>query len=415
MMKNNKSLLDHTLIGSEIEKSIKIYKWDYILSQLPAGSFLVGGYLRDFIINKIKRNTAINVDINIDLDIIVPKNAYEVGQNIAEKYKGKLLILDKDREIVRVILKGLTLDIAPQISNSLYVDIYSRDFTINSISFSLDKNLIFDPLNGIKDIEKSLIRTYQKKNLVDDPLRILRCFRFVSELDFHIDKNLIEFIRIYKNKLSLVSVERIQYELRRIIRGKYALKSILLINQMHLFEWMQSYESSFYLFLKDINLQHFYLDEIEKYTPIFYLIETLNDFSIQNLKFSKSLIAKTFVLRKWKDKLIQKPINELDEMERFELHKDLESILPAFIIYLPEKDQLDWLNRWRNREDKLFHPTNLLDGDTIKKYIKINDGPLLGQLLSFLSMELAYRRIKNLDEAIYKAEQWFQQNAPKYD
>jgi len=66
-------------------------------------------------------------------------------------------------------------------------------------------------------------------------------------------------------------------------------------------------------------------------------------------------------------------------------------------------------------KDNLFHPTNFLDGNTIKKHININDGPLLGELLYFLSQELAFNRIKNLDEAIYKAKQWFQQNAPKYD
>ena len=145
------------------------------------------------------------------------------------------------------------------------------------------------------------------------------------------------------------------------------------------------------------------------------MIETLNQFSIEKLKFSKSETTEAFFLRKWKDILFQKSISEFNETERFVLHKELENILPAFIIYLPEKDQLDWLNRWRDKEDKLFHPTNLLNGDMIKKHININDGPMLGKLLDFLSKELAFNRLTNLDDAIYKAKQWFQQNAPKYD
>tara|TARA_Y100001968_G_scaffold171583_1_gene156979 strand:- start:12583 stop:13830 length:1248 start_codon:yes stop_codon:yes gene_type:complete len=407
--KNSNLLLDHSLIGSEIEKSIKNYNCDYIFNELPEGSFLVGGYIRDLIIGKNKRRS------DIDIDIIIPQNAYKVGKNIAQKYNGKLIILDKDRQIIRIIIQGLTIDIASQISESFIEDIFSRDFTINSITFSLDSKLIFDPLNGIGDINKSLLRTYQTSNLIDDPLRILRCFRFVSEFDFNIDKDLFSFIKLNKNKLASVSVERLQYEFRKIIRGKNALKSILLINETNLFSWLQSQPVSSQNYLHNLNLKHFYIDEIYKFMPIFFLIETLNEVSIRNLKFSKSETTEASALRKWKNKMIQGSINEFDDCERFQLHKELEEILPAFILYLPEKDQLDWLKRWRDNEDKLFHPTNLLNGDTIKKHININDGPLLGQLLDFISMELAYERLQSLDDAIYKAKQWFQQNAPKYD
>ncbi len=97
------------------------------------------------------------------------------------------------------------------------------------------------------------------------------------------------------------------------------------------------------------------------------------------------------------------------------MHKELENILPALIFYLPEIDQLDWLSRWRDKKDKLFHPTNLVSGDILKKHLEIKDGPLLGQLLIFLSKELAFDRLDDLDDAIYKAKHWFQQNAPKYD
>ena len=71
------------------------------------------------------------------------------------------------------------------------------------------------------------MRTNSKQNLIDDPLRILRCFRFVSELNFNIDEKLIDFIKKYRNQLRLVANERINYEIQRIIRGKNASLSIL--------------------------------------------------------------------------------------------------------------------------------------------------------------------------------------------
>ena len=48
-------------------------------------------------------------------------------------------------------------------------------------------------------------------------------------------------------------------------------------------------------------------------------------------------------------------------------HRELEMFLPSFIFYLPQNLRLDWLNRWRDNDDKLFHPANLLNGDVIKK------------------------------------------------
>ena len=51
----------------------------------------------------------------------------------------------------------------------------------------------------------------------------------------------------------------------------------------------------------------------------------------------------------------------------------------------------------------------------IKKKLNIEDGPIVGELLQYLSKELAYKRLDNFDEAIYKAKQWIQQNAPKCD
>ena len=95
--------------------------------------------------------------------------------------------------MVRIILNHIYIDITNQVSPSIEEDLCSRDFSFNSIAYLFDKKCLFDPLNGLKDLELSLLRTHSEINLVNDPLRILRCFRFVSELKFNIDLNLINF------------------------------------------------------------------------------------------------------------------------------------------------------------------------------------------------------------------------------
>ena len=112
-----------------------------------------------------------------------------------------------------------------------------------------------------------------------------------------------------------------------------------------------------------------------------------------------------------------KNIAHLNELDRFKLHQELEMFFPSFIFYLPKNLRFDWLKRWRDLEDKLFHPSNLINGDEIKKNFKIEDGPILGELLQYLSKELAYKRLNNFDEAIYKASNGLnkmRQNVIKY-
>ena len=398
---------DHTLIINELERSIKIYNWDFILSFLPAGSFLVGGYIRDIILGRMS--------VEVDVDIVVPSNAIDIGQRISDKFKGKFIVLDKEREVVRIILNHISIDIAKQISPTIEGDLKSRDFSINAIAFLFDKNCLLDPLNGIKDIELSLLRTYSTKNLLDDPLRMLRCFRFVSELNFNIDEQLIYFIKKNREKITLVAKERINYEIQRIVKGINAVESILLVKKFNIFGFETLYKDSFFIDLEGINYEQLSQSEKDEFLPLFFIVQILDEFSLEKFKFSKADILKAKLLRKWHLILRKRNISQLNELERFDLHQELEGILPSFIFYLPQNLRSDWLNRWRDKDDKLFHPTNLVNGDLIKKHLKIENGPLMGKLLYYLSKELAFNRLQNLDEAIYKAKRWIEQNAPKCD
>jgi len=212
-MKKN-ILTDHTLIIDELKKSIRFHNWNSILAFLPEGSFLVGGYIRDIILGRVTEE--------VDIDIVVPFNAIQIGKKISENIESKFIILEQKIEVVRIILYDIYIDIANQVSSTIEGDLRSRDFSINSIAFLFDKKCLFDPLNGLKDLEICLLRTHSENNLLDDPLRILRCFRFVSELNFRIDLKLVDFIKKNKGKLHLVAKERINYEIQRIIRGKNA-------------------------------------------------------------------------------------------------------------------------------------------------------------------------------------------------
>ena len=152
---------NHTLIIDELEASIKFHNLDLILGFLPKGSYLVGGFIRDIILGRETEK--------VDIDIVVPLNAIEIGKKIADNIGSKFIILDEKREVVRIILNHIFIDISNQVSSTIEGDLSSRDFSINSIAFLFDKNCLFDPLNGIEDLEICLLRTHSENNLLDDP------------------------------------------------------------------------------------------------------------------------------------------------------------------------------------------------------------------------------------------------------
>ena len=109
-------LIDHTLIIHELEKSIKFHNWNSILAFLPEGSYLVGGYIRDII---LRRETE-----QVDVDIVVPLNAIEIGKKIADNIGSKFIILDEKREVVRIILNIM---ICGTSINPFAVDAYAHN------------------------------------------------------------------------------------------------------------------------------------------------------------------------------------------------------------------------------------------------------------------------------------------------
>ena len=264
---------DHTLIIGELERSIKFNNLHSIFSFLPKGSYLVGGFIRNIILGRVTEE--------LDIDIVVPLNAIEIGKKISDNIESKFIILDKKREVVRIILHDIYIDIANQVSSTIEGDLSSRDFSINSIAFLFDNKCLFDPLNGLKDIEFSLLRTYSETNLLIDPLRILRCLRFVSELNFKIDLNLITFIKKNKEKLYLVAKERINYEIQKIVNVENALKSLILLKKFNIFGPDSLYKDSFFLDLKKINFAQLNQHEKKKFLPLFFIAQILDEVSLR--------------------------------------------------------------------------------------------------------------------------------------
>ena len=100
-------------------------------------------------------------------------------------------------------------------------DLFRRDFTINAMALRLPDRVFVDPFNGLQDLLDGTIRTPGKPedSFTDDPLRIMRAARFASQLEFHIEENTFTAMKSMADRIEIVSAERIQVELSKLLLG----------------------------------------------------------------------------------------------------------------------------------------------------------------------------------------------------
>ena len=388
-----------TLLSNDLFGDLNPRDWPISISDLPPGSALVGGSVRDALLNKLSQKP--------DLDFVIPTNAINFSENLSKKINGTFIKLDEKRDIARLVINGWTLDFARQVGENLQDDLLRRDFRINAIALRLTgKPEIFDPTGGINDLKSKKIVAISEKNLLDDPLRILRGFRFMCELDFELEKKTKTFLKNNVDKLSNVAPERMKMEILKIVNSKWnssVWKTYLELQLLN--EWNDNNFPYIELERKDISTKN----------PLFgsflsKLIFLLSDEGLSRLTFSKNQIKRCKNLRFWVHKINK--LDDLSEDERFQLHIDLEEDLPSFILFLKERDSSSWLKRWKDPSDPLFHPSPPLNGHLLQKVFQLPPGPFLGELIRHLSKEKAYGRFFTDEEALEVARKWTLENSP---
>ncbi len=395
---------DKTFLANKLWERLNPDKWPLNCHELPHGSALVGGAVRDGLLDRLGERQ--------DLDFLVPKQAVKLAKHLARKLDGRCVVLDLDRDIARLIIGDWTIDLASQIGQSLEEDLFRRDFRINSIALTIEPNpKICDPTGGIADLRKRSVVAVKEKNLIDDPLRLLRGLRFMAELQFSLDTPTKNFIQEHSSLLQRVAHERIQSELLKIVNFKLADQVIIYLKTFNLLgPWKNKEEvlrrkAPTFDDAKILNST-----ELSFALPIARLTHLLSDFGLQQLKFSRRDRKSCNLLRKWLERKEGNDFQHLKEFDRLQLHIDLELGLPALILELPNAQQKAWLNRWRDKNDPLFHPSSPLDGNTLKEMLDVPEGPALGELLRHLCHERAFGRIDTEEQAIYAARCWLKQN-----
>ncbi len=192
--------------------------------------YVVGGFVRDFYLNRIDKEGV------ADIDIMTIGSGLKLANEVAKKLRAKPVNEFKQFGTAHFSYKNMSVEFVgarkesyrresrkPIVEDgSLEDDQQRRDFTINALSWSLNKGeygLLLDPYGGIQDLHKGIIRTPIDPIVTfnDDPLRMLRAIRFAGQLNFHIEETTFKGIVECADRITIISQERITDELNKML------------------------------------------------------------------------------------------------------------------------------------------------------------------------------------------------------
>ncbi len=216
------------------KKLAKFDFWDEFqqtAKELETEVYLVGGYIRDILLGREEERD--------EMDFMVTGDGTEYAKRLAKKLNVKNVNVFKTFGTAHFRYNGMNFEFVgarresytrnsrnPEVlPGSFEEDIRRRDFTINAIALSLcERNFgeIIDIFNGIEDIKRKIIRTPLDpiETFSDDPLRIMRAIRFATVLEFDIEERTLEGIKETRERLEIITQERITEEFLKIMSAK---------------------------------------------------------------------------------------------------------------------------------------------------------------------------------------------------
>lgn len=238
------------IIEENIEEALELPVFGYIqraADALKLDTYVIGGFVRDVFLNRLRGN---------DIDIVTVGSGIDLAKKVVELLPGKNQIqVFKTYGTAMIKWDGVQLEFVgarkesyskesrnPQVENgTLEDDQNRRDFTINAFALSLNTKgfgTLLDPFNGIQDLNDGIIRTPLDPDITysDDPLRMLRAIRFATQLGFSIEENSLKSIKRNKERIDILSKERMVEEIHKIMSCAKPSDGFLMLDKMGLLE-----------------------------------------------------------------------------------------------------------------------------------------------------------------------------------
>ena len=243
-----------TLIKDIINQNKRLAKISKVISELSdetqINAFLVGGCVRDLMLNPLAES--------IDVDIMVEGDGIDFAEKLARKINVPKIVPFKKFATAKIPYNEYEIEVASArlekydessrspsevVISNIEDDLLRRDFTINAMAVSLNKENFgefFDPFNGMEDLSKNILRTPLDSDTTfsDDPLRMMRAAYFASKLSLAIDPSCLESIKNNAERITIVSQERKTNELLKILGTKKPSIGLNILQEAGLMEFV---------------------------------------------------------------------------------------------------------------------------------------------------------------------------------
>lgn len=201
-----------------------------IAKEFPSNKiYVVGGTVRDFYFGLE----------SYDKDLIIcDMEAKIFAEKLHQMCKSAFVPLDEENKIYRIVLHKTEdnepqsmIDVTNPIGDSIEQDLRRRDLTINAIAVDIHTGEVIDLFGGVSDLQNKLLNYIEEINFVDDPLRLLRVYRFQATLGFELTPETIHAVCKYSDLIQKPAKERVNYELMKLFNGQYTDKALLNMNK----------------------------------------------------------------------------------------------------------------------------------------------------------------------------------------
>ena len=378
---------------------------------LPESAYLVGGAVRDALLGR--KGTY------LDLDFVVPEKSVETAKQIARYYNAGFVVLDEARQIARVVFPQGTLDFALQEGATLEKDLRRRDFTINAIAYNLCQQRAIDPLGGIQDLQKGIIRMVSPKNLQDDPLRLLRAYRQAAQLGFQIDDDTRAQIRSLAPLIAKIAAERVQSEFNYILSHnlgdrwlEYAWEDGLVT------PWFPTVDRDKIREVKSLTSTGKYLQDkwhtfgndchkwlyLAKLATLVTQNPDTAELELERLKYSRSHIRSVTATIKHL-RYLKTLSSPMSLREQYFFFLEAKKVFPivatrAMVIGISVAILNPSIERYLDENDLILNPQQLITGKDLIQTLQLKPSPLIGYLLTEVSIARVEGKVSNKKEAL---------------
>ena len=232
--------MNRELVDSTLKRILLIPELNLLESILASELYLVGGTVRDAIAGFEKKkdfDLAANLGPEEILSRLNKANIHVIPTGL--KHQTVMAVFPEAELHVEITsLRTKKQDGTIGVGTSIEEDLKLRDFTINALAFSFKDKNILDPLEGVRDIEKKVIRCCGQalERIIEDPLRALRAVRLASTLGYSIESETEKAVKHSASLLTKVSMERIRDEIQKILLGPSPRVGLELLLELGLLE-----------------------------------------------------------------------------------------------------------------------------------------------------------------------------------